>query len=48
MQPHRTTITPANATACPWCGTNCTGAIRIAHVELDRGSESTIRRRWAA
>jgi hypothetical protein len=53
LRPESTANTPSTATAavstpCPWCGTSCTGAIRIAHAELDRQSETTIRRRWAA
>jgi hypothetical protein len=48
---HRTTTPATTATTavptllpCPWCGTYCTGAIRAAHVELDRQSETTWRR----
>ncbi|MER7278335.1 hypothetical protein ABT369_28240 [Dactylosporangium sp. NPDC000244] len=53
MHPHRTTTPPPAATVpmltpCPWCATYCTGALRAAHLEFDRQSETSIRRRWAA
>jgi hypothetical protein len=51
----RTATAPSTATAvvpmltpCPWCAQHCVGATRVAHVQLDRTSETTIRRRWAA
>jgi hypothetical protein len=33
---------------CSWCGINCAPTTRVAHEQLSRGSESSIRSRWAA
>lgn len=40
--------TTEGRTPCPWCGTACTSDVRAEHDRLDRQSESTYRRRWAA